>query len=70
VEEPRLNRKKFREKAEMLEKPFDNLPNVEYLLILGASIIVALAADLLAAFVRRVLHDRRRSGRMKHHRPA
>jgi len=45
----------------MLEKAFDNLPNVEYLLILGVAIVVALVADVLAAFVRRMFQDRRRS---------
>jgi hypothetical protein len=54
----------------MLETPFDNLPNVEYLFILGGAIVVALVADLLAAFVRRIFQDRRRSGKTNRHRLA
>ena len=39
----------------MIDKPFDYLPNAEYLVILGVGIFVALTVDLLAAFVRRIL---------------
>jgi hypothetical protein len=54
----------------MVTGPVDHFPNMEYFEILGAAIAIALLADLLVAYARKISKYGRRQGRTKHHRPS
>lgn len=54
----------------MVTGPVDHFPNMEYFEILGAATGVALLADLLVAYARKILKDRDRQGRTRPRRSA
>ncbi|MGB6068843.1 MAG: hypothetical protein WBG50_28875 [Desulfomonilaceae bacterium] len=54
----------------MVSRPFNNLPNTEYLVMLGVAIVIAVLAAFFGALVRRILGDRRRESRTKPHESA
>ena len=54
----------------MVTGPVDHFPNMEYFEILGAATGIALLADLLVAYARKILKCGRRQGRTRRHWPA
>ncbi len=53
----------------MVTGPVDHFPNMEYFEILGVATGVALLADLLVAYARKMSKYGRRQGRIKRHWP-